>query len=98
MGVALNDPYKVVKKLLRTEKGSILSQKQNKYLFDVDLSSNKMEIKKAVQAIYNVKVLRVNTQIVPGKPKTVRFIAGYRADWKKAFVTLASGQSIKLTT
>lgn len=94
----MKQPYQVVKKLLRTEKASVLSEKQRKYLFDVDLKANKVDIKTAVQQIYNVKVQKVNTQVVPGKPKTVRYVPGYQPDRKKAIVTLAEGQTIDLTT
>lgn len=86
----------IIKRLLRTEKGSLLSEKAGKYSFQVDTNANKIEIKKAVEVLYKVKVKRVNTQCVPGKPKTLRRNLGYTPDWKKAIVTLQSGQKIDL--
>ncbi len=86
----------VIKRLLRTEKGSLLSEKAGKYSFQVDLSANKIDIKKAVEVLYKVKVKGVNTQCVSGKPKTMRRNLGYTPDWKKAIVTLKSGQKIDL--
>lgn len=92
------DPHNILKRILRTEKGTGLTEKQNKYFFDVDARTNKSEIKRAVEKIYNVKVLKVNTQSVPGKPKMVRYQSGYTSDRKKAIVTLADGQKIDITT
>ena len=91
------DPHQVLKRILRTEKGAVQTEKLNKYFFDVDPSANKLEIKRAVEMIYKVKVKGVNTQVVPGKPKTVRYAQGYSSERKKAIVTLAEGQTIDLT-
>ncbi len=91
------DPHLVLKRILRTEKGAMLTEKQNKYFFDVDPSANKNEIKRAVEVIYNVKVKGVNTIVQGGKPKTVRYAQGHTSDRKKAIVTLAEGQKIDLT-
>lgn len=86
--------YDVVKTLLRTEKGTQM-EPQRKYIFHVDKKSNKLEIKKAVEEIYKVKVLDVNTVLVPGKRKRVRQEIGYTVDWKKALVTLKEGEKIE---
>ena len=91
------DYHLVVKRLLRTEKGAAQTEALNKYFFDVDPKANKLEIKRAIEQIYNVKVSRVNTQNISGKPKTVRYATGYTTDRKKAIVTLAAGQKIDLT-
>ena len=89
----MKNPHDIVKVLLRTEKGgNIMSL--NKYLFWVDKSSNKVEIKKAIEVIYKVKVNGVNTIIVKGKPKRVRYAMGKTSDWKKAIVTLKEGDKI----
>lgn len=80
---------------LQTEKGTEL-QKNNQYLFAVATRANKLEIKKAVEDIYKVKVKSVNTLVVPGKPKRVRYKLGYTSDWKKALVILKEGK-IELT-
>jgi len=96
--VSARDPHQVLKRILRTEKGAAQTQTQNKYFFDVDLSANKHDIKRAVEEIYKVKVQGVNTQIVPGKPKTVRYAQGSTSERKKAIVTLVKGQTIDITT
>jgi large subunit ribosomal protein L23 len=87
--------YNVINTLLRTEKGAVLSTK-NQYLFSVKPSANKIEIKKAVEDIFKVKVHSVNTQVVPGKPKRVRQTWGNTPEWKKALVTLKDGHKIDL--
>ena len=94
----MKDPHLVLKRFLRSEKGARLSESANQYFFDVALGANKIEIKKAVEVLYNVKVRRVNTMVVQGKPKTVRMAAGLTSDWKKAIVTLNAGQKIDLAT
>jgi large subunit ribosomal protein L23 len=87
--------YQVVKNLLQTEK--ITGQSHlNKYLFTVDMCANKIEIKKAVEELYKVKVARVNTVIVPGKYRRVRQKWGKTAEWKKAIVTLKEGSKIEV--
>lgn len=88
--------YDVIKTLLRTEKGTSL-EPQRKYIFHVNKKSNKLEIKKAVEEIYKVKVLDVNTFLVPGKSKRVRQEIGYTVDWKKALVTLKEGEKIEVS-
>lgn len=86
--------YDILKTLVRTEKGTGL-EAQRKYLFRVAENATKIDVKRAVQEIYNVKVDSVNTVLVPGKLKRVRFKAGYTAGWKKAIVTLKEGQKIE---
>ncbi len=88
--------YDVIKTLLRTEKGTQM-EPQRKYIFHVDKNSNKLEIKKAVEEIYKVKVHDVNTVLVPGKRKRVRQEIGYTVDWKKALVTLQEGEKIEVS-
>ena len=87
--------YDIVKTLLRTEKGTMLEETR-KYLFHVASVANKVEIKKAVEEIYNVKVENVNTCLMPGKLKRVRHQLGKTPDWKKAVVTLKEGQKIEV--
>ena len=91
------NPYDIIKSLLRTEKGTYMSA-ENKYLFWVGRSANKLQIKKAVEEIYKVKVLDVNTMKVKGKPKRVRHKLGYTTSWKKAIVTLKQGDTIEMAT
>jgi len=87
----MKDPYTIIKHLVRTEKGTEMGS-QNKYLFSVDLKANKIEIKKAVEEIYGVKVAKLNTLKVPGKKRRVRYKEGKTPDWKKAIVTLKEGK------
>ncbi len=88
--------YDMIKTLVRTEKGTALEAKRQ-YLFEVDRNANKIEIRKAIEDIYKVKVQAVNTIIVPSKPKQVRREQGYTSTWKKAVVTLQEGQKIDVT-
>ncbi len=85
----------ILNTMLRTEKGGAQVE-QNKYLFSVKKSANKIQIKKAVEDFYKVKVAAVNTQVVVGKLKRVRTQLGHTPDWKKAVVTLKTGQKIEL--
>lgn len=89
----MTQDYSTLGTLLRTEKGAD-HLKDNKYVFSVAKSANKIQIKKAVQDIYRVKVTNVNTQVMPGKLKRVRYQIGMTPEWKKAVVTLAKGQKI----
>ncbi|MCK5214898.1 MAG: 50S ribosomal protein L23 [Candidatus Omnitrophica bacterium] len=89
--------YDIVQTLIRTEKGTTFLEPKGKYIFQVAMDSNKIEIKSAIEEIYNVKVKSVNTFIMPGKRKRVRREYGHTSDWKKAIVTLKAGQSIDVT-
>ena len=80
-----------------TEK-SMLSSEAGKITFLVPLSATKDEVKAAVEAIFNVKVNKVNTIRQFGKEKRFRGYVGQRSDFKKAVVTLAEGQNIDVTT
>lgn len=66
-----------------------------KYSFVVDKRANKYEIRCAVEKLFEVEVVSVNTQNYNGKPRRVGRYAGYKRDWKKAIVTLKEGQTIK---
>jgi len=88
--------FDVIKTLMRTEKGTLL-EPQRQYLFQVRPGANKIEIKKAIEEIYNVKVQSVNTSIFSGKRKRVRQEFGHTSDWKKAIVTLKEGFKIDVT-
>ena len=80
-----------------TEKSTIASE-NSQVVFRVPLEATKPEIAAAVEALFKVKVLAVNTIRVKGKRKTFRGVEGRRSDTKKAIVTLAEGQSIDVTT
>lgn len=92
----MEDAHRIVKSILRTEKGTLILP-YNKYLFSVSRDANKISIKKAVEHIYKVKVKGVNTLISTGKKKRVRLQEGKKADWKKAIVTLKEGEKIETT-
>mmetsp|Transcript_5177 Transcript_5177/g.2933 ORF Transcript_5177/g.2933 Transcript_5177/m.2933 type:complete len:99 (+) Transcript_5177:208-504(+) len=79
-----------------TEKTGKLNRKvdENSYVFKVSLRANKIELKKAIENIFSVKVKNVNTIYQKGKPKTMGRFKGKRADWKKAIITLQKGDSI----
>ena len=78
-----------------TEKSTAIRATSNQYIFKVKPSANKIEIKQAIEARFQVKVLSVNTINVQGKVKRTRGILGRRKDWKKAIVRLREGDSIK---
>ena len=90
------EPRDIVRRARITEKGTQIRENQNGYLFEVARDANKIEVKKAVEAIFNVKVSTVRTLRVHGKPKKVGRHAGHRPDWKKAIVTLKKGMTIEL--
>ena len=89
--------YQTILSPLVTEKATALSER-NQVVFKVALDATKPEIKAAVEGLFGVKVLAVNTLVVKGKAKRFRGRPGQRSDWKKAMVRLAEGQSIDLTT
>jgi large subunit ribosomal protein L23 len=80
-----------------TEKATLLSE-LNKVVFKIALDASKDEVASAVEAIYNVKVTKVNTIVTKGKTKRFKGIKGRRNDVKKAIVTLAEGQTNDITT
>ncbi len=83
----MKDFRDVIIKPVITEKTTAMME-ENKYTFVVDMRSNKIEIKKAVEDLFGVKVKAVNTMRVKGKPRRMGVYRGYRPDWKKAVVTL----------
>ena len=94
----MKNPHSIIKKMLLTEKGTRLTEKENKYLFRVDGSANKIEIKQAVEKLFGVKVDKVNTMNRPGKNKRLRTMTyGKTSEWKRAVVTLKPGEKIELT-
>jgi large subunit ribosomal protein L23 len=80
-----------------TEKSTLLSE-QNKVVFRVSMTASKDEIATAIEALFNVRVVKVNTVVAKGKTKRFRGTLGKRNDVKKAIVTLEEGQSIDVTT
>ncbi|MEI8078397.1 MAG: 50S ribosomal protein L23 [bacterium] len=87
------EPYQIVQSLLVTEKGTALSVSNRQYVFRVATDANKIEISRAVEALFSVKVAAVNVMNLLGKLKRMRSAkAGRRADWRKAVVTLKEGK------
>ena len=89
--------YEVVRAPHITEKATLLSEK-NQFVFKVAPDATKPEIKAAIETLFKVKVTGVNTLITKGKTKRFKGRPGIRSDVKKAFVTLAEGESIDFTT
>ncbi|MBS4031685.1 MAG: 50S ribosomal protein L23 [Clostridiales bacterium] len=86
----MRDARDIIKKPLVTEKSTSLME-LGKYSFEVDTKANKVEIKKAVEELFKVKVKTVNTIRVTGKMKRMGAFVGRRPSWKKAIVTLEEG-------
>jgi len=93
LNISLERAYAIIKKPLTTEKSTNLQQ-FNQYSFVVSRDSNSFEIKNAVEAIFRVKVNKVNTSILRGKGKTFKGQYGFRKDTKRAIVTLDEGNTI----
>lgn len=90
----MKDPREVIIRPVITEHSYDLMA-DNCYTFEVAKTSNKVEIAQAIEAIFNVKVVKVNTLNVKAKPKRVRYQMGKTRTWKKAMVTLAEGDTIE---
>jgi large subunit ribosomal protein L23 len=88
-------PYEIIKRPLVTEKGTIQKEANNQLTFEVDRKANRVEIRHAVEKVFNVRVVKVRTMQMKGKVKRVGRILGKRRDWKKAIVTLAKGENIE---
>jgi large subunit ribosomal protein L23 len=86
--------HPLIKGPIITEKTHTQRELANKLTFRVNLKANKIEIRKAIEDIFKVKVLGVNTVRVRGKQKRLGRTTGFRPDWKKAIVTLAPGEKI----
>ena len=93
LNISLERAYAIIKKPLTTEKSTNLQQ-FNQYSFVVSKDSNSVEIKNAIEAIFKVKVNKVNTSILRGKGKTFKGQYGFRKDTKRAIVTLNEGNTI----
>ena len=89
--------FELVRSPVITEKATLLNER-NQIVFRVALSASKPEIKAAVEGLFKVKVAGVNTLVVKGKTKRFKGRPGQRSDVKKAYVQLAEGQSIDLTS
>ena len=81
-----------------SEKTARLQEVSNQYVFEVSTTATKADVKAAVEKLFDVKVEAVNVVNVKGKSRSFRNRAGRRGDWRKAYVTLADGQSIDVTS
>jgi len=86
--------YDIIKRPLITEKTTIQKDSFNQVSFEVDRGANRVEIKRAVEKLFNVRVASVQTMQMKGKRKRRGWIVGKRKDWKKAIVTLMPGERI----
>jgi large subunit ribosomal protein L23 len=85
----MKNPRDLIKRPVVTERTSDFME-QRKYVFEVDLRANKTEIKQAIEQIFKVKVVGVNTLRMPAKPKRYGKHSGYTSEWKKAIVQLSA--------
>ena len=88
------EPYQVILRPLVTEKGFHKAERYNQYAFEVNRLASKDDIRHAVEEMFDVKVVRVNTQNRKGKPRRTKFRIGRTKAWKKAIVTLDSEHRI----
>jgi large subunit ribosomal protein L23 len=93
----MNEPHDIIQRASLTEKATLLGEKHNKYVFRVSRRANKIQIKRAVEQLFQKKVIGVNTANYGGKKKRERTQNyGRTAHWKKAIVTLKEGDKIEL--
>lgn len=86
----------IIRQAVISEKGTLLRDEENCYVFKVHPSANKIEIKKAIETAFDVKVLNVKTINVKGKTKRLGRFEGKRSSWKKAMIKLKKGDSIDI--
>jgi large subunit ribosomal protein L23 len=86
--------YTVIRRPLITEKGMGIKETQNTLVFEVAENATKTEVKQAVETLFKVKVAAVRTATVEGKERRRGRFAGYRPDWKKAYVRLKTGEKM----
>ncbi len=90
----MKSPYQIIRKPVITEKGLAVKENEGTLVFQVAPTATKTEIKQAVQSIFKVKVDSVRTANFPGKERRRGKFAGYRPDWKKAYVKLKAGEKM----
>ena len=90
----MKSPYQIIRKPVITEKGLAVKENEGTLVFEVAPTATKTEIKQAVQSIFKVKVDSVRTANFPGKERRRGKFAGYRPDWKKAYVKLKAGEKM----
>jgi large subunit ribosomal protein L23 len=90
----MKSAYQIIRKPVVTEKGVAAKETMATLVFEVAPAATKNEIKEAVQTIFKVKVHSVRTSTFPGKERRRGKFAGYRPDWKKAYVKLKAGEKM----
>jgi large subunit ribosomal protein L23 len=90
------DLYDIIRYPRVTEKGTRLKEKSNVLTFEVRTDANKLQVRKAIEGIFKVKVADVTTVNIAGKRKRMGMRQGRRSDWKKAYVTLKPGEKIDI--
>jgi large subunit ribosomal protein L23 len=90
------EPHQIIVRPLVTEKGMHRSTRNNAYAFEVHRLATKADVRRAVEDLFDVTVLKVHTQTRNGKPRRTRFRGGYTGEWKKAIVTLDKEHRIEL--
>lgn len=94
----MNTVRHTIRRILVTEKAAIRGEQSNQYFFEVSPTANKIDIRRAVESLYGVKVAAVNTMRYEGKKRRMRNMRyTQRSDWKRAVVTLKPGSKIDLT-
>lgn len=87
-------PHQVILRPLVTEKGMHRATRNNQYAFEVNALAEKLDVREAIESLFNVRVVKVRTQNRKGKPRRYRFTYGRTKNWKKAIVTLDSEDRI----
>ena len=90
----MKSAYQIIRRPVITEKGLAIKENQNTLVFQVAKAATKTEIREAIQSIFKVEVHSVRTALYPGKERRRGKFAGYRPDWKKAFVRLKTGEKM----
>lgn len=92
----MKDMHQIIRRPLLSEKTTTIKEDFNQVTFEVDRRANKIEVKNAVEQLFDVKVDKVRIQIVHGKQKRLGRFSGKRPNWKKAIITLQEGNTIEL--
>jgi large subunit ribosomal protein L23 len=90
----MNDPYQIIKRPVITEKANLAKEEDNQLVFEVAMVANKVDVRNAIEQLFDVKVVKIQTQVVPGKVKRQGRHWGKTSKWKKAVVKLAKGDTI----
>jgi large subunit ribosomal protein L23 len=88
------EAHQILIRPIITERATVLTERFNQFVFQVEKKANKYQIRNAVETVYGVKVKKVATMVVPGKTKRRGATSGKRPNWKKAIITLQQGENI----